>query len=127
MEKKTILKYRSTDLSTRSGKTDEKKKKVEGIKIAAQKTSLSLKVASATAVARCKKKTKNIHTDITCAKKQNLLLITLAGFLKNTNTPSPAIRMQLKIDIIWVESIKYLKNISLTRERHVFHLHYGCL
>jgi hypothetical protein len=42
MEKKAILKYRSIDLSTRSGKTEEKKKKEEGIKRAEQKTSLNL-------------------------------------------------------------------------------------
>ena len=42
MEKKAILKYRSIDLSTRSGKTEEKKKNEEGIKRAEQKTSLNL-------------------------------------------------------------------------------------
>jgi hypothetical protein len=44
--KKSILRYRSIGLSTRSGKTDEKKKKVDGIKAAAQKTSRNLKVAN---------------------------------------------------------------------------------
>ena len=46
MVKKNILRYRLTGSSTRSGKTDEKKKNVDGIKAAAQKTNLSLKVAS---------------------------------------------------------------------------------
>jgi hypothetical protein len=46
MAKKNTLRYRSIGLSIRSGKTDEKKKKVNGMNAAAQKTSLNLKVAN---------------------------------------------------------------------------------
>ena len=46
MAKKDTIRYRSIGLSTRSGKTDEKKKNVDGINTAAQKTNLNLKVAN---------------------------------------------------------------------------------
>lgn len=111
--KKDILKYRSIGLSVRSGKTDESEKKVGGIKTAAQKTSFSLKVANVVSVVWSKKKIKNIHTDTTCAKIQNLLLITFAGFLKSTKTPMPAIKRNIKMNITWLAIISSIsKNIS---------------
>jgi len=99
MAKKTTIWYRSIGLSTRSGKTDEKKKKVDGIKAAAQKTNLSLKVASEGSVVWRTKKIKNTHTENVCAKIQNLRLIVFAGFLKSTNTPSPACNSNIGINV----------------------------
>ncbi len=98
MAKKDIFKYRSTGLFAWSGKTDEKEKKAGGMKAAAQKTNRSLKVANSGFVVRSKKKIKNTHTAIICAKRQNLLLMTFAGFLKSTRIPSPAISRKIKIN-----------------------------
>lgn len=113
MAKKDILKYRSIVLSAWDGKTEEKEKKAGGMKAAAQNTSLSLKVAKAGSVVRSKKKMKNIQTAITCAKRQNLLLMTFAGFLKSTRTPSPATSRNIKMNTNWFASISYiLKDIS---------------
>ncbi len=67
MVKKNILRYRLTGNSTLSGKTDEKKKNVDGIKAAAQKTNLSLKVASEGSVVWRTKKIKNTHAENVCA------------------------------------------------------------
>ncbi len=128
MAKKKILRYRLTGISTRSGKTDEKKKNVDGINIAAQKTNFSLKAANPGSVVWSRKKIKNIHKDIASANIQNLLLIVFAGFLKSTKTPSPAINRNIKMNIIWLASIIYIpKNISLIPERHVSHPHYDYL
>jgi hypothetical protein len=49
--KKNRLRYLSIVLSDRSGKTEQKKKRVEGMKRAAEKTSRSLNVADAGSVA----------------------------------------------------------------------------
>jgi len=46
MAKKNTLRYRSVGLSIQLGKTDEKKKNVDRMNTAAQKTSLNLKVAN---------------------------------------------------------------------------------
>ncbi len=128
MVKKNILRYRLIGISTRSGKTDEKKKNVDGINIAAQKTNFSLKVANPGFVVRSKKKIKNIHKDIASANIQNLLLIVFAGFLKSTKTPSPAINRNIKMNITWLANIIYIpKDISSIPERHVSHPHYDYL
>ncbi len=95
-----MLRYRLTEFSTLSGKIEEKKKKVEGINIAAQKTSLSLKVANAGSGVRCVKKIENIHKDIATANMQNLLLIIFVGFLKRTKTPSPTISKNINMNSI---------------------------
>lgn len=108
MTKKDILKYRSIGLSTRSGKTEVKKKSVEGIKAAAQKTNLSLKVVNTGSVVRCVKKIRDAHTQKVFATMQNLLLMTLDGFLKSTKNPSPAYSKDIKMLSILVASIAYL-------------------
>ena len=100
MVKKNILRYRLIGSSIRSGKTDEKKKNVDGINIATQKTNLSLKVANAGSGVRCVKKIENIHEDIASANIQNLLLIVFAGFLKSTKTPSPTISKNINMNSI---------------------------
>ena len=97
MAKNNMLKYRSITLSVRSGKTEEKKKRVEGIKVAAQKTNLSLKVASNGSVVWSVKKIRDAHTQKVFATIQNLLLMTLAGFLKSTKNPSPAYSKDIKM------------------------------
>ena len=98
--KNNILTYRLTEFSTLSGKIEEKKKKVEGIHIAAQKTNLSLKVANTGSGVRCVKKIENIHKDIASANIQNLLLIIFVGFLKSTKTPSPTISKNINMNSI---------------------------
>lgn len=95
-----MIRYRLTEFSTLSGKIEEKKKKVEGINIATQKTNLSLKVANAGSGVRCVKKIENIHKDIASANMQNLLLIIFVGFLKSTKTPSPTIRKNINMNSI---------------------------
>ncbi|GIL20642.1 MAG: hypothetical protein BroJett041_17560 [Candidatus Jettenia caeni] len=111
-----MLRYLSISLSFRSGKIDEKKKKVEGIKIAALKTNFSLKVAKIGSVVWSTRKTKNIHIDITCEKRQNLLLIPFVGFLKKTKIPSPAINKDIRMNTILLAGIisfyKYFLNTS---------------
>lgn len=97
MAKKAILKYRLMKLSVRSGKTEVKKKRVEGRKEAAQKTNLSLKVASNGSVVWSVKKTRDAHMQKVFAKIQNLLLMTLAGFLKSTKNPTPAYSKDIKM------------------------------
>ncbi len=115
-------------LSIPSGKTDEKKKNVEGINKAAQKTSLSLKVASVRSVVWRIKKMKNTHAENVCAKTQNRRLMVFVGFLKSTNTPSPACNSDIKINVTWLANITYILNgISLLSELHVSHPHYGYL
>ncbi len=128
MEKKNILRYRLTGSSIRSGKTDEKKKNVDGINIAAQKTNFSLKAANPGSLVWSRKKIKNIHKDIASVNIQNLLLIVFAGFLKSTKTPCPAINRNIKMNITWLANIIYIpKDISSIPERHVSHPHYDCL
>src|SRR3990167_7857220 len=97
MAKNNMLKYRSITLSVRSGKTEEKKKRVEGIKVAAQKTNLSLKVASNGSVVWSVNQIRDDHTQKAFAKIQNLLLMTLAGFLKSTKNPIPPYRKGIKM------------------------------
>jgi hypothetical protein len=97
MVKKAILKYRLMKLSVRSGKTEVKKKRVEGRKLAAQKTNLSLKVASNGSVVWSVKKTRDAHMQKVFAKIQNLLLMTLAGFLKSTKNPTLAYSKDIKM------------------------------
>lgn len=97
MAKNNMLRYRSITLSVRSGKTEEKKKKVEGRKEATQKTNLSLKVANTGSMVRCVKKIRDAHTQKVFAKIQNLLLMTLAGFLKSTKNPTPAYSKDIKM------------------------------
>jgi len=80
-----------------SGKTEVKKKKVEGIKVAAQKTNLSLKVAITGSMVRCVKKIEDAHTQKIFATIQNLLLMTLAGLLESTKNPSPAYSKDIKM------------------------------
>jgi len=128
MVKKNILRYRLIGSSTRSGKTDEKKKNVDGINIAAQKTNFSLKAAKSGSLVWSRKKIKNIHKDIARVNIQNLLLIVFAGFLKSTKTPSPAINRNIKINITWLTNIIYIpKDISSIPERRVFRPHYDYL
>lgn len=128
MAKKNIRRYRLTGSSTRSGKIDEKKKNVDGINIAAQKTNFSLKAAKLGSLVWSRKKIKNIHKDIASVNIQNLLLIVFAGFLKSTKTPSPAINRNIKMNITWLANIIYIpKDISSIPERHVSHPHYDYL
>ena len=128
MVKKNIFRYRLIGSSIRSGKTDEKKKNVDGINIAAQKINFSLKVAKSGSLVWSRKKIKNIHKDIARVNIQNLLLIVFAGFLKSTKAPSPAINMNRKINITWLANIIYIpKEISLIPELRVSHPHYGYL
>lgn len=65
MLKKATPRNRLADLSTRSGKMDVKKEKVDGIKTAAQKTNRILKVADNGSFVWSTKKIKNIQRDIT--------------------------------------------------------------
>lgn len=100
MVKKNMLRHRLIGLSTRSGKMDEKKKNVDGINIAAQKTNFNLNAAKPGSLVWSMKKIKNIHKDIASANIQNLLLIVFAGFLKSTKTPSPAISKNINMNSI---------------------------
>jgi len=97
MVKKNILRYRLIGSATRSGKTEVKKKRAEGRKEAAQKTNLSLKVASNGSVVWSVNQIRDDHTQKAFAKIQNLLLMTLAGFLKSTKNPIPAYRKGIKM------------------------------
>ena len=97
MVKKNILRYRLIGSATRSGKTEVKKKRAEGRKEAAQKTNLSLKVASNGSVVWSVKKIRDAHMQKVFAKIQNLLLMTLAGLLESTKNPSPAYRKGIKM------------------------------
>jgi len=96
MTRNNMLRCRLIKPSFLSGKTEVKKKKVEGIKVAAQKTNLSLKVAITGSMVRCVKKIKDAHTQKIFATIQNLLLTMFAGSLKSTKNPSPAYSKDIK-------------------------------
>ena len=87
---------------------EEKKKKVDGMNSAVQKTSLNLKVANNGSVVWSTQKTKNTHTENVSAKTQNLWLMLFAGFLNNTNIPNPACCKDIKMNTIRLKSITYL-------------------
>ena len=108
MIKKAMLRYRLTELSSLSGKTEENQKKAGGMYMATQKTNRSLKTASSWSVVRWVKKIEPTQKATAPANTQNLLLILFAGFLKSTRTPSPAISRNRKMNTDWLANINYI-------------------